>query len=222
MSQNASIKVVSGETAASTKFARLDNKGSDGATCYAGAPTYPTSDTWGADQVGALLLDTSTDGAGQAFLHQWEQLTAGPTYGLRRLRLVKKLRPADVVAIVALTSRSTDLAYGSAVSLASTLDSSVQDSGQVAFLVKSVLLRVRVRFTAGSHPGGDKLYVALKNADGTQERKIYCPPVVNCWAEHEVVLHLNSAEEYKIAVDTDGGNCTVAYQIDLIEAEEAV
>jgi len=221
MSQEASIKVVSGETAMSTKSARMDKKGTDAATHYAGPAAFATTDAWDEDEQGALLYDNDTDGAGQAFFNVWAQVTAGPTYGLRRLRLVKRIRGADLVPLVALTSRSSDLAYGgSGTSLSALLDSDVQDAGQVAFKVKSVRVKVRVRFTAGVHPGGDKLYVAMKAGDDTFEFKCPCPPTVNCWAEYERTLVLDSSETYKIAVDTDGGNCTVAYQIDILDGEE--
>lgn len=184
------------------------------------SPSAVADTAFSSTDVGTLHHDTTT--AAQPALKQYRQITAGPTYGWQTLQLVRKLRPADVVAVVALTSTSVDVAYGAAVSLATIFDNSVQTSGQVGFRVWSVLLRVRVRFTSSTHPTGDKLWVKLKNADGTQERQLSCPTAVNTWMEYEVQLHLNSSEEYKLAVDTAAGGNTVEYQIDAIEAEEQV
>lgn len=218
MSQGASAKVVVGEAAASTTLTRIDQKGSDAATCYAGNPNFATTDSWAADQIGALLFDTTT--AAQPVLKQFAQLAAaGPTYGLRTLRIPKVLWPADHIAVVAATSTSVDVAYTTA---STTFNTDLQDSGQVEFLVKSLTVVVRCRFTSSSHPGGDKLFVGIERADGTFVRKVYCPPTVNVWTEQEIEIPLTSGEAWKYAVDTNAGGNTVEYAISYKRGTEQV
>lgn len=190
-------------------------------TCYSGSsdPSTGAPTAWGVGEVGTWWKDT-TD-VDNIVWKQWQRLTAGPTYGWRTVRAHKHLWPTANVAVIAATSTGADVVYTDQ-SLASIADASLQDSGQLLGLVKVATLIIRCRFTTSTHPGGDKLFVKVRNKGGTNERKVYCAPTVNVWVEQEVECLLNSSEVFQYGVDTNAGGNTVEYQIDVKHAQEAL
>lgn len=147
--------------------------------------------------------------------------TGSTTYGWITARIPKLLWPSSNVAVVAATTTGVDIAYGSPTTLSTILNASVQDASQTRRLVKSVTLIVRCRFTTSTHPGGDVLWIKLKNYGGGNERQVYCPSAVNVWTEQEVEMLLDSTERFDYSVDTNGGGNTVAYQISLKRGAES-
>lgn len=190
-------------------------------TIYSGStdPSSGAPTTWGVDQVGTRWLDT-TD-VDNVVLKIWQRLTSAPSYGWRTVRSAKMLWPTALVAVVASGSTAADVAYTDQ-SMATIADASLQDSGQLLPLLKSVTLVIRCRFTSSTHPGGDKLYVKVRGKGGTNERKVYCASAVNVWTEAEVECPLDSSEIFQYGVDTNAGGNTVEYQIQAKAARESI
>jgi len=174
---------------------------------------------WGIAEVGRPWLDTGVDGsAAQPVLKVWCQITAGPTYGWRRLRLKKEKRLTTyqaVTAINALSPAVASVAWAS-YSLASILDTAgVQDTGDVAHLVTSVRLRVRFRSGASEVLGTgatETPYLAFRKTGASEETKIHAQ-VAAREVEQEIEVSLDTSEQldfkYEAGTGTPGGTWDV-------------
>lgn len=207
MSKDADVNAASSYATAALNFSDLALRVHDAATTFAGSSGLPG--TPGAADVGALQTVTTT--AAQPYIQHYVQTAAsGPTRGYRQWKAEKVLVPSDLVTVVAATTTSSDVAWTTPTL---TLDADLQDASQTEFLVTSLTLVVGCRFTTSTHPGGDKLYVAVRRGDGTLVRKVYCSGTVNVWTEQEIVMPLDSSEEFDYAVDTNAAGNTVGYYI---------
>lgn len=180
-------------------------------TRFAGTsdPSTSAPTAWGANEVGYLWLDT-TD-ANSPVLKQWQQLTAGPTYGWRSMRSPKLKWLETPFDAVASTTSATDVGYTD-VDLTASLDSSGQDAGAVLPTVRLVCLRIMANCTVGAIPAGDTGFVKVRGKGFTDEHKVHAlvaaKPVYQ-----QVWVSLDTGETFQYGVDTNAGAVTMGYEI---------
>lgn len=170
--------------------------------------------SWGSGEVGYPWLDITAPGSPSTY--RWQQKSStGPTYGYRRLRGWKHILVTTPPAAIIDAAGTTAIAYGDDdKDLTSTLDGAgIQDTDWNEPLVRAVLLRVRIRFTTNTHPGGDVLYAAFREPSTTNETRIYCSSAVNVWTERDVLVGLDSTETFQYAKDTNTAGNSVALQV---------
>lgn len=207
--------------------------GLDAAMTHQASATDPSTSApvaWGSSEVGTFWLDIGVDGtAANPVLKQWQQITAGPTYGWRRMRLrkVKWLNdPAtDGTVVFTTTSPQTaDVAWED-VPFATILDDSssgdVQDANNVAAKVTEVLLRVRYT-ESGVITDATKGYIAWRAKGGSQEYRIYAQ-VTGRPTEAEIWVPLDSNEkaQFSLVVGT-GGGASGAYSATVVAFAETL
>ncbi len=189
-----------------------------------GAPT-----AWTSREVGALWLDTGVDGtAASPVLKRWQQLTSGPTYGWRTLRMRKTKFIADpTLAVVTFSTASpaaADVAWED-VAFATVLDGAtpgdVQDAGQLAAIVSEVLLQIEV--TPGVSEvitDATKGYMAWRCKGATnQEQRVYGQVAGRPFqAQLLVQLDANEKAQMKVVVGTVTPN--FAYSAKVVEIHE--
>lgn len=187
-------------------------------------PSSGATVAWGAADVGRLWLDTTT--AALPVLKMWCQLTAGPTYGWRTLRLLKTkhLSAPQAVTFSPASPAAADVAWAD-VDLTTLLDTAgVQDTGDTARTVAAVLLRVRVAAGASETlpgTGSDGCYFAVKAKGSTQDKRVY-PQVADRYVEAEFWTALDSDEIFEFMVDVGGGTPNFRYAAWVVAFAEAV
>lgn len=165
-------------------FTRLCNGVEAALSTYYGA-SDPSSgalpSAWaGAGECGREWYDCGVDGtAANPVKKLWCQLTAGPTYGWRKLgqKKTKYLdAPVAVAGINALSGGSADIAIA-AISLATDLDTvGVPDAGDAAHRVTAVWLRVKFRGGAAETLGTgatETPYLRFRKTGATDEQRIH-------------------------------------------------
>ena len=172
------------------------------------------------DARGRFWLDVGVDGSeADPMWKRFAQLTAVPGYGFRKMRVPKVLHVTSDLDALAVASSAVDVAWTD-IDLTATLDASVQDSGDVARVVRRVLLRLYAKITAGAHPTGLKCYLAVREKSVTDPVH-YCTTAILAIPNYlDVWVGLDSGENFQYSVDTNAGGNTVEYGIKILGAEE--
>lgn len=214
---NAVSKITSGASQTGASAIGKAKNGIEAALTGMSATADPSATAvvaWGSGEVGYPWLDITAPGSPSTY--RWQQKSStGPTYGYRRLRGWKHILVTTPPAAILNLSQTTAVAFGAdEKDLTATLDAAgIQDTDWNEPLVRAVLLRVRIRFTTNTNPGGDVLYASFEEFGSTNETRIYCSSAVNVWTERDVLVGLDSDEVFDYALDTNTAGNNVALQV---------
>lgn len=206
--------------------------GIDAAMTHQSSATDPSTgapSAWGSSEVGTLWLDIGVDGtAANPVLKQWQQITATPTYGWRRMRLrkMKWLNDPATDGTVVFTTASPqvadvaweDLPFATILDDASSGD--VQDANNVAAKVTEVLLRVRIT-DSGTISSATKGYIAFRAKGGSQEYRIYAQ-VSGRPVEEEIWVPLDTNEKAQWSAVVGTGAPSFAYSATVVAFAETL
>lgn len=184
---------------------------------------------WGSREVGAVWLDTGVSGTpANPVLKRWQQLTAGPTYGWRTLRMRKRKFIADptlaAVVFTTVSPAAVDVPWED-VPLATVLDGAtpgdVQDAGQLACLVTEVLLQVEITPGASevlTNPAKGYISFRAKGA-ANQDERIYAQVAARP-VQQQLLVQLDSNEKCQFQVVVGTGTPNFAYSAKIVEITE--
>ena len=179
-------------------------------THYAGSSD--PSNSWGANHVGILWLDT-TDAANPK-LKMWCQLTASPSYGWRTLRIgkTKTFQPVELT-LTPSPKAAANIAW-TTLDISTQLDAQ-QDTGQVAADVAAVDLLLRIQPGASETVGADNAYLKVRTSSSwsTFEHRLYAA-AQGRWNQTVISrLPLDAAEAFQWGLEVGGGTVDMDYEI---------
>lgn len=196
-------------------------------------PSTAAPTTWGVAEVGRPWLDVGVDGtAANPVLKMWVQLTGTPTYGWRRLRILKTKHlatPLAVTGINSLSPASADVALA-AVSLATLLDNAAaQDTGDNVRLATGAILRVRFRGGAAETLGTgatETPYLAFRKTGATDEQRVHAVSdgagFTARAVERVIYVPLDTSEQVDFGYAGGGGTKAGVFEVHLLGFTEVI
>lgn len=181
-------------------------------------PSLTAVDTYGEGEQGTRWNDFSD--ADNPEEHIWQQLTpGGASWGFRPLNrygIDHDDAPTPISSLTATLFATTSVAWVS-LSLASVLDSDVQETNWLRPLVRAVLLRVVVSCT-GAAPALSGIGIRVRKKGSTHAGFLVPCLVTGLANEVQLKCYLDDAESLEYFVQTNGGLSPVTVTAEIVEA----